>query len=209
MKKRNFSQKIFFPITILLLSFLSSPIFADAIGFSVGFGDIKSKKDGRRFSDFTPITVYYMLNNESKWPIEVGFSQLADITYTGNVVKEKLSLMAPFVAVRRMFLVQESYFTYVKFGAAYWIGEYKQNEIGATAGDDAREVFSTKGKGLTAIIGAGVDILIDRDLGMRLEYEHIPDLADGIYDNNPTTNQTHIDSGYNYNRINVGVVVAF
>ena len=178
---------------------------AGAVGISFGLGDAKSNTDNKRFTGFVPITFYYAITSTDNWPLEFGISQFGDISFTENDVKEQASYAGIYVAMRRLFQIDDAYFSYLKFGAGYWNGSLERLNVKSSTVNPST-INKVSGNGLSPIFGAGVDIVYAEDIGLRIEVEHIPNIGAGLFQKSGAENFT--SDGYDFTRVNIGVIVA-
>ena len=72
-------------------------------------------------------------------------------------------------------------------------------------------IASASGGGFSPLFGFGVDfVLVGGDFGIRLEYEHLNEIGNGLFDNTVTgASEGFVSEGYSYDQLSVGFVVAF
>lgn len=196
-------------IALLALVLAAPAQAATTFGVSTGIASAQGKSTNHTHSNFTPLSIFIGIIGDSDYAVEFGYSQLADIEDGDLSEKTNVSLSGLFLAGRYFIQLSGNIFGYAKLGVHHWSGTAKLSDIGVNA---ETVKASGSGSGFTPLLGFGVDFVFPGgDYGLRMEFEHLAEIGNGLYDNTVVTNTNvpFISEGYSYDRLNIGAVVAF
>ena len=201
-------MKRFIVVALLALVMASPAHAAFTIGFSTGIASAKGKDSNHTYSDFNPLSIFFSIIGDSEYAVEFGYSQIADIEESDATESTSVSLGGFFLAGRYFAQFSGNGFGYVKLGVHHWSGTARLSEVGSS---DNTTKASGRGHGFTPLIGFGADFVFPGgDYGIRIEFEHLNNIGDGLYDNTVVNDsKKFVSEGYSYDRLNFGFIVAF